>query len=203
MKKKQETITVKEAAIKLHVSERTVHRMLKAGKLNAVQGLYEGHRQSFICINKKWKNEISKKQNKTAEEHWTALLESYEKAAKEHWVEASKYCVQAEDHATNAENQAIVAKDHADKAEADCCGARANADYARVQANTAKNASEDSNRYYLATKAFAEDAIKYRAQAADSVSKAKEEAQSALWCVIWCAIGTVISICGAIISLLK
>lgn len=94
-----------------------------------------------------------------------------------------------------ARDAATDAKDYADKAEAACAGAAANAEYARVQANTAKNASADANRYYLATKAFAEDTVKYRAQAAESVSKAKEEAQSALWCVIWC-------VCAAVLSLL-
>ena len=66
---------------------------------------------------------------------------------------------------------------------------------AKEQSNIAKNASADANRYYLATKAFAEDTVKFRAHSAEYASKAKEEARSAMRCVVWC-------FCAAVLSLL-
>lgn len=100
-----------------------------------------------------------------------------------------------------ARDAATDAKDYADKAAASCRGAVANAADARVQANVAKNASADSNRYYNATKAYAADTLEHRKHAENAVISARHEASSAMYCVIWCVIGTAISIAACIFSI--
>lgn len=94
-----------------------------------------------------------------------------------------------------ARDAATDAKDYADKAEASFRRAAASSDYARVQANVAKNASADSNRFCNAAKAYAEDTFENRKHAAKTALYARHEARSAMRCVVWC-------FCAAVLSLL-
>lgn len=65
----------------------------------------------------------------------------------------------------------------------------------KTNADVACNAAEDANRYYLATKAFAEDSVEHRKRAEKSALDARHEARSAMLCVVWC-------FCAAVLSLL-
>lgn len=94
-------------------------------------------------------------------------------------------------------------KDIETKAESAMRGAWDNMMKAKEQSNIAKNASAGANRYCHEAKIIMEDTAKYRVESAESAEMAKKEAHAAALCGLWCTVGTILAILGAIISCLN
>lgn len=67
----------------------------------------------------------------------------------------------------------------------------------------AESAMRGANRYCHEAKIIMEDTAKYRVESAESAEMAKKEAHAAALCGLWCTVGTILAILGAIISCLN